>query len=492
MTNTRNSKIGIKSGSCDLLLINPYPVGAYGINEATVEVPLGILYIASFLRSHGFKISIIDANVLKMSVSDVVEKVKLLSPKIVGISINAFSFSVSLNYIKNIKKISKDIAVIIGGAFATSVPRQCLEDSQADAVVVGEGELTMLEIMNNWLQNKDLFNTVKGVLYRNNSNIINAEPRDRIDNLDVLPFPAYDLLPSLKLYKSRARKSPTLGIITSRGCPYRCIYCSKDVFKNKIILRSANNVVEEISYLTDRLGVRQINILDDNFTFDRERVEKICNLLTQKKYRVLINLQSGIRADSVDDQLLRGMHEAGVFKIAFGIETGDANIMKTIKKGLDLNKALIAASLARKNGIIVIGFFMIGFPADTPATLQKTIDFAKMMNPHIANFMLTVPFYGTELYNIIKDKGKMLIDTKRGIRFGFYSTQPYFEFDDLSSNLLLYYYKKAYRDFYCRTSKILDILKTIKSINELKWFSSAIISTILPIMRDYFRKERHK
>lgn len=464
----------------DIVLINPYPEGAFGINEATVEAPFGILYIASFLEAHGFQCDIIDANVLQLPTSAILEKIKKLSPEIVGISVNAFSYQTSLKYARNIKIISKDIIIILGGPHATSVSIECLRNPEIDAVVVGEGEITTLQIMENWRKGQHLFKGVKGLVYRGKDEIEIMPLRERIKDLDTLPFPAYHLLPDFKFYKSRVRKKPFMGLITSRGCPYHCIYCSKDVFKNKIILRSAENVVKEIDFLVKHYSIRQIDILDDNFAFNRKRTEKICDLLIERNYKIWISLQSGIRADGVDARLMKKLRQAGVFKIAFGVETGDEKIMKSIKKNLDLDKVIEASRLARANGMIVIGFFMIGFPGDDETTLQKTIDLAKRMDPYIANFMMTIPFFGTELYNIVKGKGKMLIDTKDGITSGFYSARPYFEFEGLSSSLLLHYYKKAYRDFYFRPNKIWDILKTIKSISELKWFISSGFTTLFP------------
>jgi radical SAM superfamily enzyme YgiQ (UPF0313 family) len=169
-----------------------------------------------------------------------------------------------------------------------------------------------------------------------------------------------------------------------------------------------------------------------------------------------------------------------VFKLAFGVETGNKEILKSIKKQLDLDKVLEASRLARKFGMTVIGFFMIGLPGDNEKTMQETIDFAIKMNPHLANFMMTIPFYGTELYKRVEEKGNLLVDTKYGISSGFYAAKAYYEMNGLKSECIIKYYKKAYKDFYSRPGKLVDILFSIKSFSEFKWVLNTAINTFSP------------
>ncbi|MCG2727015.1 MAG: radical SAM protein [Elusimicrobia bacterium] len=179
------------------------------------------------------------------------------------------------------------------------------------------------------------------------------------------------------------------------------------------------------------------------------------------------------------------MKKAGVFKVAFAVETGNKAILREIKKQLDLDKALEASHLARKHGMIVIGFFMIGLPGDTETTLQETIDFAIKMNPHMANFSMTIPFYGTELYRKIEKEGKFLFDTKEGISYGFYAVKAYYELGHLTEDLMVKYYKKAYREFYFRFSKVIDVLCSIRSFGEFQWFFNTTLNTLFPKLNNF-------
>lgn len=232
-------------------------------------------------------------------------------------------------------------------------------------------------------------------------------------------------------------------------------------------------MLSEIEFLVKKMGIRQIDILDDNFILHRDRCYKICDLLIKKSFKIYINLQNGVRADNVDRELIFLLKRAGVFKIAFGVESGDENILKSIEKNLNLEAVLKATRWAKQAGMVVIGFFMIGLPYDTPQTLQKTVDFAKKMNPHFANFMITIPFYGTPLYRLIGEKGRFLIDTRYGVSLGYYGAKAFFEFKDLKKDVIEFFYKKAYRDFYFRISKIWDIINTLGSFEEWRWFLSA-------------------
>lgn len=200
-----------------------------------------------------------------------------------------------------------------------------------DAVVIGEGENTLTEVVES-LGKRNIFEGLKGVAYKYQDQIIHNQPRPLIENLDDIPFPAYHLLPRLKRYKSRSRAEPVGYIFTSRGCPSQCTFCSRN-FGTFWRPHSANRVVDEISYLVKEHRVRQIDILDDNFTLDINRAAEILDLLAHRRMGIAINLQSGVRVDSVNKELLLKMKKAGVFKIAFGIESGDQNILKKIKKG---------------------------------------------------------------------------------------------------------------------------------------------------------------
>ena len=451
-----------------VLLVNPYPYYAKGINEATIYPPLGLAYIAGTLERNGFNCKIVDANILKMSNEKVIEVAEKFDPDVVCISINVSTALAGNSLAKEIKeKMGKK--VIMGGVQASTVTKRTLENSLADAVVIGESEQTVLEL----LQKNCNPEGIPGLAYLNNGEVVYTDKRPLIKNLDDLPWPAYHLLPPLKLYKSRSRKSPVAPIFTTRGCPYQCIFCSssskKSIFGPFFRTRSPENVVAEIEYLAKNFDVKQIDFLDDNFTLNMKRAEKICDLLIERKNKVLLNLQNGVRADRLTRDLVFKLKKAGVFKAGIGIESGDEEILKRAKKGLDLEAVKSAIKWFREAGIIVYGFFIFGLPGENAEKMQKTIDFAIEANPHVANFNGTLPLPGTELYDIIQKEGKFLKPVIDGVETGYQGGAYSFQIGEVNQELINKYLKKAFRQFYFRPSKMLEMIKISFSPGEIKW-----------------------
>ena len=466
----------------DVILVNPYPEDAYGTNESTIEPPLGLGYLASVTEQKGLSCQILDANVLQLKRLEVLSKIKELKPKIVGISVNLFTYQSVLKITKQIKKRYPGMIVILGGPTATSTPRKILLASGADAVCVGEGEETFGEILDNYKSQKHLFKNVNGMVYYAGRRVIQNRPREFIKDIDSLPLPAYHLFPDLRRYKSRAIKKPFAPILTSRGCPFRCVFCSKDVFKYFCRMRSPENVLKEIDLLVNHYGVRQIDILDDNFTLNKRRAGEILDLIIKRNYDLYINLQSGVRTEGIDRTIIQKMKKAKIFKIPFGVESGDENILKIIRKQLDLKKVLKCTKLAKKAGMKVYGFFIIGLPGDTAETMQRTIDFAKKMDPNIANFAMAIPFPGTELYEMVKQRGKFLVNMDDGINAGFYAKQVFYELPGMNKEDVLKYYNKAMKSFYFRPSKIIELVSGMTSLSEIQWFLQTSFSMLKKLL----------
>lgn len=244
-------------------------------------------------------------------------------------------------------------------------------------------------------------------------------------------------------------------------------------------MRSASNVMTEIELLVGRYNVKQIDILDDNFTLYVARAERIFNEVIKRKIRVLFNFQNGIRADCLTPKLVKIMKRAGVYKAGIGIESGDPGIQKIIKKSLSLARVKRAVKMLRHEGILVVGFFMIGIPGENRDTIEKTIRFAIDVNPHIANFSVVVPLPQTELFDMVKQGGKFLTPLHQGANTGYYSGDFSFEYGDLNPEFIRTYAAYAYRKFYFRPSKMFDIITSIKSPGELRW----MVDTAKPLLR---------
>jgi radical SAM superfamily enzyme YgiQ (UPF0313 family) len=469
----------------EILLINPYPESACGINEGTIEPPLGIGYLAAIAENNNIPCEVIDANVLRMKIDSVLSEVKRYTPRIVGISVNLYSYQISLKLADRIKDYFSEIIVILGGAAPSSMPLAIMNACKADAVVVGEGEETFSEILHNYRNKIHLFKKVKGTVYKDGEKIVTNEPRGFLKDIDTIPFPAYHLFPGLNMYKSRSRKNPIAPLLTSRGCPYQCIFCSKDVFRNICRLRSAENVIKEIDMLVGKYGVKQIDILDDNFLVNKERAEKILDFIIERNYDLGINFQSGICIEDLDRNIIDKMKKAKAWKLAIGVESGDKAMLARIKKNVDLSRILEVVRILKDAGIKVYGFFIIGLPGDNSQSMQKTIDFAIKMNPDVANFCMAIPFPGTELYELIKKEGKFLVNMDNGINSGFYANEVFYEIGNMDKTTVLRFYKKAFRDFYLRPRKILELMIGINSWAEARW----LFNTGFFLMKSLWKKD---
>jgi len=230
--------------------------------------------------------------------------------------------------------------------------------------------------------------------------------------------------------------------------------------------------------LVKNYGIRQLDILDDNFCLDKERAEKIFDGIIRSGHKLWINLQDGVRIDSLDKELLLKMKKAGVFKIGFAIETADRDIQESIKKKIDLPKALEITETARSLGLMTHAFFMLGLPGDNPVTMKKTIDLSIKMNPHFANFSICCPMPGTEMFEEILSSARFLQNMEGGLDSGFFGGKAFFTTDSLTKEDVGLYFRMAYRKFYLRASKILDILRTIRSWTELMWFMRALFDSM--------------
>lgn len=458
-----------------------------GVNKATQTPSLGVAYLVATLIRHNFSCKVIDMTAIKIDASGVLKILMEEGSYAVGISANLFTGRSAIKLFNLIRRhIGENICIIFGCPFPTSSPLKFLKEGRADIVVLGEGERTLLKIMERLKGDNNCrdFDDIAGIACFMEKGEIKINPQQELEKrLDSLPFPAWRLFPSLKLYKTRSRKSPVAPILTSRGCPFNCIYCSKDVFRSLFRPRSPENIIEEIDYLVREFGVRQIDVMDDNFSLQRNRAERILDLIIERDYNLCINLQIGVRADCVDGPLLKKMKKAGVYKIAFGVESGDTMVLQNIKKQLDLKRALDSALLAKKMGMVVYGFFMFGLPQDTKDSMRRTIDFALKMDPHIANFVITIPFPGTKLYEMVQGRGRFLIDTSDGLKTGFYSNRVFYEMDGLKEREVLYYYRLAYKVFYGRLRKLLDIVFTVRSFPEFIWLLQTARSILAPMLK---------
>jgi radical SAM superfamily enzyme YgiQ (UPF0313 family) len=305
--------------------------------------------------------------------------------------------------------------VVFGGAHATTLPEIVLKDPNVDVVVIGEGEVTIVELLDH-IANGQGYSRVEGIAYRKNGVPVIGQPRPPIEDLDRLSFPAWDILDrdieEIKADHGKNRylmRRPMGYMQTSRGCPFNCYFCSFVKASGRAWrARSAKNIVDEMELLINKYGYREIRFADDNCSVSKARMLEICNDIIERKLDVKIATPSGIAINTLDLQVLSRMKKAGFYRLCFGIETGDPVSQKLIDKRVNLDKAIKTISIANRMGFWTAATFIIGHPHEGKNEIRATIEFAKKANLDFAVFLILIPQLGTRAYDSMKQKG--LID----------------------------------------------------------------------------------
>jgi anaerobic magnesium-protoporphyrin IX monomethyl ester cyclase len=360
------------------------------------QPPLGILYIASFLRQKGIEVSVFDLNTKKGWKKIAISLVSEYRPSIVGISANLSNRTQTYELSALVKIVDKNIIVVVGGPHPSIAPLDFVIPS-IDYIIPFEAERTMFNFV--CAKDKDNVDNTLSCRKPNIDIACSGIKKDLVANLDELPFPAYDLIDIKDYYINTYKSLPIVSMVTSRGCPQGCIFCSQGVSGRIWRPRTPENIVEEIVWLTEKIGVREISIEDDNFTFDLDRVYKVCDLIRSKGIRITWQLANGIRADKVTKDLLKAMRDAGCWKIAIAPEVGDEESLKKIRKGIELEQFRRVAQWSKELGVVYYGFFLMGFPFQGRKEMEETIRFALELDPLLMDLSKIVPFPGTELFN---------------------------------------------------------------------------------------------
>lgn len=372
------------------------------------SIPLGLAYLAPFLEKDNHQVRIIDSATLGYKMEDVKNQIEKFNPQLVGVTATTSSIYDAYDVAKLAKSLDHKIRVVAGGPHVTFTAPQTLEECPfIDMVVRGEGEETFRELVNSLesYPGKIAFlRKIKGITFRDDGRILETENRPFIKNLDELPFPAYHLLP---MDSYRLEHKRFAGIMSSRGCPFSCIFCSSSQFFGRIWrARVPENVIEEIKLLKDKYGVKEVEFLDDTFTLNNKRAEKICDLLIKENLGISWSCSS--RVDTISQSLIKKLKKAGCHTIYLGIESGSQEILNIISKGITLTQAEKAINLIKRVNLNTFATFIIGIPGETVKTIKKTVDFAKKLSPTFAQFTICTPYPGTKLFQMAKEKGWLL------------------------------------------------------------------------------------
>ncbi len=447
----------------DVLLLNPYDENAVKNGLGLVTPPLSLMYLASALEEDSFKVRIHDDDLLQKGYYKFADLASRLDPRIIGVTATTSTIGTTLNYLQIIKKKLPDVLTVIGGPHPTFMPQKTLESGVVDVVVQGEGEVTLKELAGN----PDL-SMVRGITYQDHGRLRMNPPRPLIKDLDGLPFPARHLVP----FESYGA---SCGVITSRGCVYNCGYCSSSlIMGKKFRSRSPQNVVDELEELVDQYGVRDLAFMDDTFLLNKKRAGDIAR---QIKSRGLdVSFVASSRVDSVNQDLLFKLKEAGMNTLYYGVESGSQRVLDLMKKGITLKQAESAVKSAKKAGLKVLTSFILGYPGETREDLDKTIDFSIKLDPDYSQYSILTPFPGTPIYQDLKERG--LIDTEDWKEYTVMKPVLKYEKLGLSKEMVEGKLTQAYLRFYTRPHYLLRHRHMLKVMVE-----TVLRSFILPKLR---------
>lgn len=355
---------------------------------------VGIAYLTAVLKKNNYEVAIFDQG-LERNIDKLYKKITEFKPEIIGISIFSYCYDEAYKIIVQVKTKFKKIPLIIGGPHIAATQSTILKETKADFALIGEGETSFNEFLKQLSFKKPDFSKVPSLIWRDKEKIKENPRGQLINKLDDLPFPDYD---AFGLERYPCFESKTLPILTSRGCPYGCNYCSVRLSMGRGFRpRSPQNVIKEIEFWYKR-GFRNFDINDDCFTLDLDRAKNICDGIIKKKMSLHFQLYNGIRVDRVDLSLLRKLKKAGCTFIAYGCEAGNEKVLKIIKKGITLNKVIKAVEMTNRVGIKNAVNFIIGHPLETYEDAMDSIKFAKTLKSNFVNFYNLVPYPGTEAY----------------------------------------------------------------------------------------------
>ncbi|MCX5694977.1 MAG: radical SAM protein [Candidatus Omnitrophica bacterium] len=411
-----------------ILFIVPKIKSMFGGKGMTTHPHVGVAYLSAFLKQNNIQTAIFDEGIdddLKTLFQFIVD----FKPDLIGITIFSYCYGYAYNLIQKIKERSA-IPIVAGGPHISAVGKELFADTKIDFAIKQEGEFTLLELMKELDKNNPCFDGIKGLIWRGQSEIRENPDRELIIELDKLPFPDYE---SFGIEGYPCYKLKMLPIITSRGCPFGCNYCSVRLSMGmKFRARSAENVVEEIKQFSSA-GFNSFDINDDCFTLDQARAEKICDLIIESKLKIRFQLYNGIRVDTVSPGLLKKLRQAGCFFISYGCESGNDKVLKAIKKGITLEQVKNAVEWTNDAGIPNAVNFIIGHKNETYKDALDTIKFAGLLDTNFVNFYNLVPYPGTESFIWAKNHARFLVPVDSFLEsISYRDNKPIFETDEFT------------------------------------------------------------
>lgn len=468
-----------------VLFVNPPQTASKYKFMGVIAPPLGIAYMAEVLQENNIDVEILDASAEDMDFKDVEKELLKRKPDLVALTALTPTIGRALETAQVVKETLPDAIVVMGGYHPTFNFIETLEDENVDIVIRGEGEYIMLNLVQA-LENQSSLHDVKGIVFedKNSKEIVVNPEAPLIQDLDELPFPALNLLP-MKKYRLLDMDTHMTTMITTRGCPMQCSFCSSAAMHGKKIReRSVENIVDEIEYLKTNYDIDTIAFMDDTFTLKKRKVMAICDEILKRNIEIMWGCTS--RVDTLDEKLLKKMKEAGCITIFIGVESADQQQLDNMCKNTTIAKIENAFKIAHKLKIRTIASVALGMPGDTKEIMNKTVKFVHKLKPNYAIYSLATPYPGTRFYKEAFEKN--LIKIKDWSKYTLIT--PILETIDCSLNDMRKIQAKAFMKFYLRPHYIIRqflqdgpyLLKTIFGV-----IKTALSKT--PKNTDYNKRE---
>jgi len=434
--------------------------------ESGAYPPLGLLYVAAYLeRNTAHTVEILDTILDHLSYEEIEAELRRRKPDVVGIQAMTFTLIDAILTAKAVKRVNSATPVILGGPHVFIYPRETLEIPEVDYIVVGEGEETFTRLVEALAEDRDI-SAIHGIGFRRRGETVLTPLVPLLSDLDSLPMPARHLVPQDRYYSVLAQELPITTMMTSRGCPMQCIFCDRPHLGKTFRYRSPESVVQEMQDCEEK-GIREIFVYDDTFTIRRDRVIDICRMYQERGLRVGWDIRAHI--NTMTDAVLDALAAAGCRRIHYGVEAGTAEIVKVLKKGIDLERTRAVFSQTKARGITTLGYFMIGNPGETREQVLETIRFARNLDADYIHLSVATPFPATELYQLGFERGLYREDYWRE-----FSRDPQPDFkprlweEMMNRDELIHLMRMGYRQYYMRPRYLLKRVLDVRSWSEFR------------------------
>jgi len=442
--------------------------------------PLGLMYLAGYLRDRfALDIRVVNQKVENLSYRALADDIVAYGADIVGLSaLTPFGYALG-EVSRRVREGLPEALIVLGGPHASSFGETALEGTSADALVVGEGERALEQVIQEYFFGGRDLSLIPGLIWRDKDRGIVRNPGmvPLIEELDALPFPAYDLI-DLQKYWTLPSMPPIprrryISFLSSRGCPYQCIYCHR-IFGKRFRKHSAERMVDEIDFFSKKYGVGDIEFVDDSFNIDSDRVMRFSELLRARGLNVKIAFSNALRGDVLTEETVDALCDAGMYFSSFALETGSPRLQRLIGKNLDIPKFLKGVELAARRGVFTNGFNMLGFPTETEEELQMTIDTVCGSALHNASFFTVTPFPNTALYDLVRENKpdalkNLSYDNSDFIRIFVNCT-------DLPDEVLFAYQRKANRQFFFNANRVFRMIRDYPQRRRLIQYAPTMIN----------------